>query len=203
MKHRNAWLALWPAWVPAAVLVTLNVVWLGGVRGILLGRGSLLASQVSDLDAEVGLLEGQLRQYQQASKGLGSLQTRLADLRQEQLAPMHDRLVPFLTDLAERMERAGLRPQHFAYLVRKDLKSGLYYFSVSFAVKGSYEQFRHAIFLFESSPQFIVVERLGLHGQDSPSALGVDVDLAVGTYFSNLDERLMKELGATEVTSGN
>ena len=51
VNGRGAWLRLWYLWVPAGVLVLLNVIWLTGLRGALLGRGSLLAKQVSEAES--------------------------------------------------------------------------------------------------------------------------------------------------------
>lgn len=202
MNGKGAWLKLWYLWAPPAIVVLLNVVWLAGLRGALLGRGSLLAGQVSDVQAEVRKLEAQLQQLERTAKGLGDLEQNLDELRQQRLAAMRDRLVPFITDVVKRAQEVGLQPERIAYTASRDEKSGLVYFTAAFGVKGSYEQIRRCVFLLESSPQFVLLEGLALRGDENASSLDVGVQLTVGTYFSDLDERLLKQLGVSEVTGG-
>ena len=201
MNGRGAWLRLWYLWAPPAALVAANVVWLAGVRGTLLGRGSLLARQVTSTQAEVAKLESQERELERESQALARLQENLGALRREQMAPMRERLIPFLTDLFKRTEEAGLRPDRVTYSVHREKRSGLVYFSAHFDVKGNYEQIRRCVFELESSPQFILLEGLALRGSDAATSLDVGVNLGVGTYFADVDEGLMKELGVREVAS--
>ncbi len=202
MSGRAAWAKLWYLWVPPAIVVVLNVVWLAGLRGALLGRGSLLAGQLGDVQGEVRKLEVQLRQLENTSAGLGELRQNLDELRQQRLAAMRDRLVPFITDVVKRAQQAGLQPDRIGYTAAKDDKSGLVYFTAAFSVKGSYEQIRRCVYLLESSPQFVLLGTLSLRGDESTSSLDVGVQMIVGTYFSDLDERLMKQLGVSEVAGG-
>ncbi|HLE60631.1 MAG TPA: hypothetical protein VI700_03755 [Thermoanaerobaculaceae bacterium] len=202
MNGRGAWLKLWYLWVPAGVLVLLNVIWLTGLRGALLGRGSLLAKQVSEAEAVVNKLEGQLRQLEHTARALDELQANLGELRERRLGPMRKRLVPFLQDVVTRTQEAGLQPERVAYAVRRETKTGLVYFSAAYSVKGSYDQIRRCVFLLESSPEFVLLDGLGLRGDEGTSSLDVEVQLNVGTYFADVDERMLKQLGVNEVTGG-
>jgi Tfp pilus assembly protein PilO len=202
MNGRGAWFKLWYLWLPAGILVLVNVVWLTGLRGALLGRGSVLARQVTDAESAVNKLEAQLRKLQQTAAELGELEANLDELREQRLASMRERLVPFLTDVVQRTQEAGLQAERITYAVRRQEKSGLAYFTATYNVHGNYEQIRRCVFLLESSPQFILLDGLGLRGDESASSLDVGVQLRVGTYFSDVDERLLKQLGVSEVTGG-
>jgi Tfp pilus assembly protein PilO len=202
VNGRNAWLKLWYVWVPPALLVLFNVIWLAGLRGTVLGRGLLLAGQVSEVGTEVRKLEVQLQHLEGTDKSLRELQANLDELRGQRLASMRERLVPFLTDVVRRTQEAGLQPERITYAAERQGKSGLVYFTASFGVKGSYEQIRRCVFLLESSPQFVLLGSLGLRGDENRSSLDVAVQLTVGTYFSDLDERLLKQLGVNEVAGG-
>lgn len=199
MNGRGAWLKLWYLWLPAGVLVVLNVVWLTGLRGTLLGRGSLLAKQVSEAEAEVGKLDGQLRQLERTAKALEELRANLGELRERRLGPMRERLVPFLQDVVKRTQEAGLQPERVSYAAHREEKTGLVYFAATYSVRGSYDQIRRCVFLLESSPEFVLLDGLGLRGDESTSSLDVGVQLNVGTYFSDIDENLLKKLGVSEV----
>lgn len=202
MSERNVWVRMWYVWAPPALLVVLNVVWLAGLRGSLLGRGSLLDEHVARVKSEVARLESQAVQLGRTERDLTNLEQNLGALHRQQMAPMRERLVPFLTDVVRRTEEAGLQAQRVAYTARRDEKSGLVYFTAGYTVKGSYEQIRQCVYLLESSPQFVLLEGLTLRGEDSAASLQVGVQLAVGTYFSDLDVALMKQLGVNEVASG-
>jgi Tfp pilus assembly protein PilO len=202
MIGRGAWLRLWYAWAPATLVVVANVVWLAGMRGAVLGRGPLLAGQVDEAQTAASKLQSQADEIERIKKSLTGLEENLGALRQQEMAPMRERLVPFLTDLVKRTQDAGLKVERVSYTAQREEKSGLVYFSANYRVKGSYEQIRQCAFLLESSPQFILLEGLTLRGDDSASSLEVEVQLGVGTYFSDLDEGLMKQLGVSEVASG-
>jgi Tfp pilus assembly protein PilO len=199
VNGRGPWLKLWYLWLPASVLVVLNVVWLTGLRGTLLGRGSLLAKQVSEAEAEVGKLDGQLRQLERTAKALEELRANLAELRERRLGPMRERLVPFLQDVVKRTQEAGLQPERVSYAAHREEKTGLVYFAATYSVRGSYDQIRRCVFLLESSPEFVMLDGLGLRGDESTSSLDVGIQLNVGTYFSDIDENLLKKLGVSEV----
>jgi Tfp pilus assembly protein PilO len=202
VNGRGAWLKLWYLWAPAGTLVVLNVVWLAGLRGTVLGRGSLLAKQVSEAEAAVKGLEAQLHQLERAAQSLAELQANLGDLRENKLGPMRERLVPFLQDVVKRAQEAGLQPERVAYAAHAEAKTGLVYFTATYSVKGSYDKIRRCVFLLESSPDFVLVDGLGLRGDESTSSLDVQVQLNVSTYFSDLDEDLAKQFGVKEVAGG-
>lgn len=199
MKGRNPWLQLWAAWVIPAGLVVANVVWLGGMRGAVLGRGSLLLRQVREAEEQLARLEREVTALEQAKQASDTLREQLAALRQGKIGSMTARLVPFLVDVVERGTQAGLNSERIAYQVRPDRESGLVYFSATYELEGNYEQIRRYIGLLERSPQFVIIERLDLRGADDASALAVKVRLAVGTYFFDVDPALLAKLGVAEV----
>jgi Tfp pilus assembly protein PilO len=202
MSARNPWLQLWPVWVVPAILVIVNIVWLGGMRGAVLGRGSILARQVQEAEDQVARLESQEKSLGEAKVAIDVLRGQLATLRDGQLGSMGKRLVPFLVDVVQRGSDAGLASERIGYQAKRDEESGLVYFTASYEVEGTYEQIRKYISLLEASPQFVVIEKLELRGLEDASALAVKVRLGVGTYFYDLDRELMEKLGVGEVSSG-
>ena len=202
MNPSSAWLRLWYVWAVPALVAVLNLVWMAQVRGKVLGRGPLLTRQVQDAEAQVGRLDGQLRQLEAAAAGLTRLQENLVELRRQQLAPMRERLIPFLTDVVKRTQEAGLQPERISYTAQRDEKSGLVYFSATYALTGGYEKIRRCVHLLESSPQFIVIQSFGLQGQAAPTTSDVTVQLTLGTYFADFDEALLKQLGVDAGSGG-
>ncbi len=196
---RSAWLRLWYAWAIPAALIAANAIWLLGVRSAVLGRGSLLAKQQAALESEVASLTAQRETLTRSQASLASLESDLGALRKQQLGSMRERLVSFLVDISRRTQAAGLRPERISYLVQPDKKTGLVHFGATFSVTGTYEEIRRCIDLLEASPQFVIVERLTLRGDDTAASLEVTVQLTVGTFFADADTGMLRELGAEEL----
>jgi len=198
----SAWIRFWYLWALPLAVVVLNVVWLAGLRSTVVGQDSVLAQRLSDAQAALSKLESQAGQLGRTEKALAQLKENLDALRKVDMAPMKKRLVPFLTDVLKRTQDAGLKVERVSYTAHRDEKSGLVSFSAGYGVKGNYEQIRRCAFLLESSPEFIMLDGLALRGDENASSLEVAVQLVVGTYFADLDEELMKQLGVHEVSGG-
>ncbi|HPC83204.1 MAG TPA: type 4a pilus biogenesis protein PilO [Thermoanaerobaculaceae bacterium] len=203
MSRPGAWWRHWWAWTIPALLLAANLAWVFGFRSAVLERGSALAAQAEQLQSEVARLEESARRLEDTRARLGELRENLRVLRRDQLAGMKERLIPFLQEVLRLAQEAGLGVESIGYAYKREEKSGLVYFTASYSVKGSYEQIRRCVFLLESSPQFIVLEGLGLEGDQSAASLDVSVRLTMGTYFSEVDEALVRELGAREVKGGS
>jgi Tfp pilus assembly protein PilO len=199
----NAWFRYWYVWVLPLAVVVLNVVWLAGLRSTLVGQDSVLAQRLSDAQAALSRLESQAGQLGRTEKALAQLRENLDALRTVEMAPMRKRLVPFLMDVLKRTQDAGLKVERVSYAAHREEKSGLVSFSAGYGIKGTYEQIRRCAFLLESSPEFIVLDGLALRGDEHASSLEVAVQLGVETYFADLDEELMKQLGVHEVSGGH
>ncbi|MEW6337556.1 MAG: type 4a pilus biogenesis protein PilO [Acidobacteriota bacterium] len=200
MSRRGAWWRLWPAWLLPAAVVALNMVWLTGLRGGLLGRDAVLARQVEQLEEQLKQLEAQHRQVTRDDQALAQLQASLEQLRGRDLGPMKERLVPFLIDMLARMGEAGLRPERISYGASLDEKTGLTRFSASYSVAGTYDQIRRAIYQLETSPQFVTIESVGLRGETQATSLAVEVQMTIATYFSDADGALLAAVGRTEAS---
>jgi len=195
MSSRAAWLRLWFVWAVPALIVIANALWLFGLRSAVLGRGSLLVRQKAELEADVAALSGKRDALASAQGALTSLQSDLGSLRRVQLGSMRERLVSFLVDVAKRTHAAGLVPERISYAASADAKSGMVHFLATFNLSGTYEQIRRCVNLLEGSPQFVVVERLGLRSDEGATSLAIEVQLAVGTYFVDADTGMLRELG--------
>ena len=199
MKERSAWVRLWFVWLIPALLVAANGVWLFGLRATVLGRGSLLAKQRDAVAAEVGKLAAQRATLAAAQQSLDALEGNLGAMRREQLGSMRERLVSFLVDITKRSHAAGLRPERINYAAEADAKTGMVHFSAIFGLSGTYEELRRCVNLLESSPQFVVVERLMVRSDDGADSLAVNVQLSVGTYFVDADTGMLRQLGIEDL----
>lgn len=203
MTWPSAWGRHWWAWAVPSLVLAANLAWIVGFRTAVLQRGAALESQVEQLQSDVSRLEASSRKLAEMQGRLDGLRTDLDVLRRDQLSGMRSRLVPFLQEVVRLGNEAGLKAERIAYSYSLDPKSGLVYFSASYSVEGTYEQIRQCVFLLETSPHFIVLEGLGLRGDPSSTSLAISVQLTMGTYFSEVDEALIQELGVKEVPLGS
>ena len=199
MNARSAWLRLWLVWLLPALLLAVNAFWLLGLRGAVLGRGSLLAKQRDAVAGEVASLTAQRDALAAARASLATLESDLGAMRKERLGSMRERMVSFLVDVAKRTHAAGLLPQRINYSADVDEKSGMVHFTAIFSLAGTYEQVRRCVNLLESSPQFVVVERLNVRSEETAISLAVDVQLSVGTYFVDADTGMLRQLGIEDL----
>jgi hypothetical protein len=137
-----AWWRYWYAWTVPALLLGLNVLWLGGLRTVVVGHGSLLSREVAQLQATVSRLELQKDELAREEAQLKQVENGLANVRGTQLRPMREGLIPFLTEVAAKAQEAGLNPERIAYAAQLERKSGLVHFAAEYGVKGTYEQIR-------------------------------------------------------------
>lgn len=202
MKSRAAWWKLWWVWLVPALLVAANVVWLLGVRGVLVGRGTALSRDLARIEEEIATLERQRSQLEETELRLSALQANLAVLRKEEMKTMRERLVPFLVEVVKQAQAAGLQPERIGYGSRLEDRSGVVAFRATYALEGPYDAIRRCVHNLETSSQFIIIESLGLRGRDDASSLQVAVQISVGTYFSDYDAEYLKELGLEEAGVG-
>jgi hypothetical protein len=134
-----------------------------------------------------------------AQKSLAALEQDLGAMRKQRLGSMRERLVSFLVDITKRTYAAGLRPERINYTADTDMKTGMVHFSAIFALSGTYEEVRRCVNLLESSPQFVVVERLAVRSEDNANSLAVGVQLSVGTYFVDADTGMLRQLGIDDL----
>ncbi len=195
---RSAWLRYLWLWLAPTLLAAVNAAWLFSLRGLVLGKGASVVDQVRAKEQQVRELERSLRELEATHQALKQLQQQLARLRLEEMGPMREQLLPFLQAVGERTRQAGLFPERISYVAREEKKSGLVHFAATFELAGSYEQLRQCIAGLEHVPQFLVIERLGLQGEDTARSTNIAMQMVVGTYFSDLDRQLLQQLGATE-----
>ncbi|MCX7895916.1 MAG: type 4a pilus biogenesis protein PilO [Thermoanaerobaculum sp.] len=195
---RSAWWKYLWLWLLPTVLTVLNGLWLGGLRAAVLGRGAEVVARVREKEQQVKELERSVADLLATKTKLAQLREDLRLLRFEQMGSMRQRLVPFLLEVGERAQKNGLLPERISYAARQDSKSGLVHFTATYEVSGSYEQLRQYMADLEQMPQFVVIERLALRGDEQVRATDISLQMVVGTYFSDWDPALLERLGVEE-----
>jgi len=198
---RSAWRKYLWVWLAPSLVLLLDGLWLFGFRSAVLGRGASVVHQVREKEQLCKELERAVAQLAATKARLQALEEELRRLRGEEIGTMRVRLVPFLLEVGERVRRAGLFPERIGYTVTRDKKSGLVHFAATFELSGSYEQLRQCVRELEQAPQFLVIERLGLRGEELATRSEIALQMVVGTYFADLDRKLLAELGAEEASS--
>lgn len=160
-----AWRRLAPVWVPAVLFFLANLGVLVWLSGSTVGREAQVRADVDRLENEVMRLERLQRQAREEREAVEALHRDMTVLYDQVLGSLEDRLTPILREVGQAAREAGLRPEKFSYSAKEVKKLNLFEFSVKFSVTARYPQVVKLLEALRKSPQFLIVDRLSLAGE--------------------------------------
>ena len=89
---------------------------------------------------------------------------------------------------------AGLLPDSYSYTASEDRATGFVRFGIQFSVEGEYLQIRRMLAELQSSPEFLIVERLSLVGDEDPVSRDLKMTVAIATFLAEADEQQLRRL---------
>lgn len=195
MKARSvAWRALWPAWVPAVVVLAVSLagfVWLNGKN---VGRQAQVQKDVTRLEAQAAHL-GELDHKASANRvAMVTLNRDLHSVYDNVFGSLSSRLPGILKAIGAATQKAGLFPQTYSYSAKRDQKLDLVRFGIRFSVSGTYTQIRKLLAALQASPQFLIVDQIRLGGETGAMTTQLKVSVHLSTYLAKADEELLKRL---------
>lgn len=188
------WARLWPVWVPAVLLCLVNAgvyIWLTSES---LGRRASTEAEVAGLEADIARLERARARAQADREAAAALEQDLDRLYGEVFGRLDLRLTGILRAVGEANAAAGLRPASFRYAAGDVQDLDLTRFQVSFGFDGRYEQVRQLLEELADSPQFLIVDRISLAGDDEAAVQELTIGLEVSTYVAEADEKMLEQL---------
>lgn len=195
MMTRSApWRALWPAWVPAAVVLAASVagyVWLNGKN---VGRQAQVQKDVTRLETQVAHLRELDRQASANRAAMVTLDGDLHSVYDNVFGSLSGRLPGILKAIGSATQDAGLFPQTYAYSAKRDQKLDLVKFGIRFSVSGTYVQIRKLLAALQASPQFFIIDQIRLGGEAGTMTNQLKVSVHLSTYLAKADEELLKKL---------
>jgi hypothetical protein len=182
ISSRSPWRARLKIWLPALLLVVVNLVVLSTYRFLLAGQAQIQASRTERRQARVAELEAE-RRILDATVTEAKRNRDLVDrLYSEWLTPESERLTAVIAEVKRLAEVAGVDYSSFSYPDQMLEEEGLVKRSLVFSVDGTYLGLRSFINLIEVSDLFLMLESVRLTG-GSREGPQVRVSMTVSTLF--------------------
>ncbi len=191
-----------PIWVPAVLFFLGNLAVLGWLSGSTVGREAQVRAEVDRLEDEVRRLERLQRQARKEREAVEALHRDMTVLYDDVLGSLEERLTPILREVGEAARVAGLRPERFSYSAKEVKKLNLFEFSITFSVEARYTAVVKLLQRLRNSPEFLIVDRLSLAGEEGSTTDTIRLGIRVKTYVAEADEALLEALRAGSLAGG-
>ena len=172
---------LW-TWLPAFVLVILNLAFLSTYRFLLAGQAQLRVFRVERAEKELVSLEADQAALEDLVQRAQINRGRVDEFYSRWVATESERLTQVISEVKNLAQRAGVQSSAFNY-PEEDLEDyGLLRRSIVFSVSGGYNQLRQFVNLVELSDYFLMLEdvRLNESGQGNST---IRVRLKISALF--------------------
>jgi Tfp pilus assembly protein PilO len=188
------WKRLVAVWLPAVIACVATValyVWQTSESG---GRRAQVRSQIDELESEIARLDGLLMATTTDRDRVAELERQFSHLYADVFGDLNDRLTDILRAVGSATRNAGLLPDSFAYSADEERGTGFIRFGVRFSVEGEYGQIRQMLAELQASPEFLVVQNLGLSGDEDPVSRDLGITVSIATYLAVADEQQLRRL---------
>jgi type IV pilus assembly protein PilO len=186
ISSQSAWRSRLKFWLPALILVGLNLGVLSTYRFLLAGQTQLQAGRIERRQARIEELEAERLVLDETVTEARRNRELVDRLYREWMTPESERLTAVIAEVKNLADMAGVLYSSFSYPDQVLEEQGLIKRSLVFSVEGSYLDLRSFINLIEVSDLFLILESVQLTGgaRDGPT---VRVSMTVSTLFV-LDE---------------
>lgn len=192
----SAWRERWLWWLPALVLLVLNLLAHGWFELTYSGAAQSLDQRLEQRAAEIEQVEVLVERQRAVLERVRATEARVAEFSSSQLASPEARLTAVLREVRELAAKAGLEPSTFSYPEDRLSEFGLEKRWIVFSIPATYMELRRFINLLELSDSFLTLEDLSLSGR--PEDRQLRINLRVSTLFST---RPAPAAGAAEPAS--
>lgn len=182
MAAAKPWRRLRRFWLPALLVVTVNLAVLSTYRFLLAGQAQLLSARVERLEGELGELQSRRSALEDLVAKAEITRNLIGEFYRDWLATEPERLTRVIAEVKTLARRAGVETSNFGYPEEVIAEYGLARRSIVFSVSGSYQSLRQLINLLEFSDEFVILDEIRLSDQGRDSS-GVRVDLKLSTFF--------------------
>jgi len=174
------WRRLVAVWLPAVVVCVAAAglyIWQTSETG---GNRARIRDGVTVLEAELDHLDGLREMTARDRESVTEAKQQLTVLYDEVFAGLEERLS-----------------------AKEDRKTGYIRFGVQFSVEGEYRQVRQMLAELRSSPELLIVEGLGLAGEQEAVSRNLRISVSIATFLSEANEEQLRRLtGGFARTSG-
>jgi len=184
MGSRVAWQHMLKLWLPALVLLVINLGILSTYRFLLAGQAQLRSARVQKLSVELQELETRRSALEELMGQAEANRLRIGEFRSGWLSTEAQRLTGVITEVKTLAGRAGVQTSSFQYPAEFLEDYRLNRRSIVFSANGSYQALRRLINFIELSDQFMILEEVRL-SETGQQGVDVRVDFRVSTLFTS------------------
>ncbi len=188
------WKRLAAVWLPAVMVCVAAAalyVWQTSESG---GRRAQVRSQIDGLEAELVRLDGLLDATSADRDRVAELERQFSLLYADMFGSLNDRLTDILRAVGSATRNAGLLPDSFTYSADEDRGTGFIRFGVQYSVVGEYRKIRQMLAELQASPEFLVIEKLSLSGDEDPVSRELKMTVGIVTYLAEADAQQLRRL---------
>ncbi len=182
ISAQSPWRARLKIWLPALILVVLNLGVLSTYRFLLAGQAQIQAGRVERRQARVAELEAERLVLEETVTDVKRNRELVDRLYEGWLTPESERLTAVIGEVKGLAQAAGVEYSSFSYPDQLLEEEGLVKRSLVFTVEGTYLELRSFINLIEVSDLFLILESIRLTG-GSREGPQVRVSMTVSTLF--------------------
>ena len=182
ISAQSPWRARLKIWLPALILVVLNLGVLSTYRFLLAGQAQIQAGRVERRQARVAELEAERLVLEETVTDVKRNRELVDRLYEGWLTPESERLTAVIGEVRGLAQAAGVEYSSFSYPDQLLEEEALVKRSLIFTVEGTYLELRSFINLIEVSDLFLILESVRLTG-GSREGPQVRVSVTVSTLF--------------------
>ncbi|MDX1632632.1 MAG: hypothetical protein R3234_12255 [Thermoanaerobaculia bacterium] len=165
-------------WASALVFLLLNLGLLLGYRVVIQARIAAVSGALEERQEELADLTSRREQRESLVARAVTTEDAIQRLRLERLGTEAERLTEIMLRVKNLLSRAGLDgPESIRYAEEPVEEHGLVRETISFGVRGDYEELRRFINFLELSERFLILEEIGVTESD-PGVLSVRLRLS-------------------------
>jgi len=178
-----AWKRETRLWLPALVLLLVNVGAYVAYRALYAGEAQSRRTEVARARAEYERVVGQRERAQALAAQAVENQERLEALYRDRFMTQEQRITRVIAEVKELTQKAGLDPPAIRYPDEPIESLGLVKRSIVFGVEGSYQALRTFINLLERTESFVILEEIRPGERADGRSSRLSIDLKVATFF--------------------
>ena len=188
------WKRLVAVWLPAVITFVAAAavfIWQTSESG---GARARVRGEISEYEAEFVRLAKLEAATASDREDVAILDEQFAYLYSEVFGSLEERLTRILRAVGAATRSSGLRPGSYSYSANEDRSTGFIRFGVRFSVDGEYHQIRQMLAELQSSPEFLIVENLGLSGDEDPVRQELSINVSIATILTEADADQLRRL---------
>jgi Tfp pilus assembly protein PilO len=181
--RRSIWLRNWKLWAPTLAFILVNLLFLAAYRLVLAEEAEIGSGLLARRTDELERLTQRRRQLEEVREHTRASELALQSFYSERLATEDRMLTQIIAEVKELAQKAGLAPTAIRYQKEELEEHNLIKRTITFGVDGDYRQLRKFINFLELSHSFLILEEIGLRGDEQPTPT-LRISLRLSTLFA-------------------